>query len=272
MMMFTRKISQEMFKRPLVASKYLKGHKLLPSSGRFSYSMMNNHSPKTEPRAKQLTKDFNRSFVAMGRGSAITDRKDVSKTKYVKPIDVNSYKPVHEPVILLENGYYLLYYHRQKTYTMFLLYLRYIIPIIGLIYLIKKNPFYKSYPIMLPVMFIALFTVIYRCGRYSSRTNKMIHQILIDPTGTEATFVYKNRFIRKLRNDNLEETFLIKSLMNPPQGTEYVPLRGMLFPEKYPFRFELLSQPFYFWLKYYTSQNNVFAIAKNSNYINYEIL
>ena len=100
----------------------------------------------------------------------------------------------------------------------------------------------------------------------------MVHQILLDPTGTEATFVYKNRFMRKLRNDNLEETYLIRSLINPPQGVEYVPLRGMLFPEKYPFRSELLSQPFYYWMKYYTSQNNFFAIAKNPNYVNYEIL
>lgn len=155
---------------------------------------------------------------------------------------------------------------------MFLLYLRYLIPIFGLIYLIKKNPFYKSYPIMLPVMFVALFSFIYKCGRYSGRTNKMIHQILLDPSGTEATFVYKNRFMRKLRSENLEDTLLVRSLVNPPQGVEYVPLQGMLFPQKFPFRFELLSQPFYFWTKYFTSQNNFFFIAKNPNYVNYEIL
>mmetsp|Transcript_17182 Transcript_17182/g.15180 ORF Transcript_17182/g.15180 Transcript_17182/m.15180 type:complete len:101 (+) Transcript_17182:533-835(+) len=100
----------------------------------------------------------------------------------------------------------------------------------------------------------------------------MVHQILIDPTGTEATFIYKNRWIRKLRNDNLEETFLIRSLQNPPQRAEYVPLKGRLFPEKYPFRFEILDEPFYFWMKYYTSQHNFFTIAKDPIYVNYEVL
>jgi len=35
-----------------------------------------------------------------------------------------------------------------------LLYLRFTIPLILLYYGIKKNPFYKSYPIMLPAMII----------------------------------------------------------------------------------------------------------------------
>lgn len=28
--------------------------------------------------------------------------------------------------------------------------------------------------------------------KYSKRTNHMVHQILLDPTGTELTFVFKN--------------------------------------------------------------------------------
>lgn len=37
---------------------------------------------------------------------------------------------------------------------MFLLYLRFTVPLVLLYYGIKKNPFYKSYPIMLPAMII----------------------------------------------------------------------------------------------------------------------
>jgi len=37
---------------------------------------------------------------------------------------------------------------------MFLLYLRFTVPLVLLYYGIKKNPFYKSYPIMLPFMII----------------------------------------------------------------------------------------------------------------------
>ena len=41
---------------------------------------------------------------------------------------------------------------------MFILYLRFLIPLALLYYGIKKNPFYKSYPIMLPFMVI-LFAI-----------------------------------------------------------------------------------------------------------------
>lgn len=100
----------------------------------------------------------------------------------------------------------------------------------------------------------------------------MVHQILLDPTGTEATFVYKNRFARKLRNDNLETTVLIQGLANPPQGKEYVPLKRELFPEHYPFNFERINDLNYYWMKYYISQHMFFALAKRPNYVNYEIL
>lgn len=40
---------------------------------------------------------------------------------------------------------------------MFILYLRFIIPLVLLYYGIKKNPFYKSYPVMLPFMVILFF-------------------------------------------------------------------------------------------------------------------
>lgn len=100
----------------------------------------------------------------------------------------------------------------------------------------------------------------------------MVHQILLDPTGTEATFIYKNRFARKMRNDKLEETVLVQSLVNPPQENEYTPLKGQLFPEEYPFNYELLNDYNYFWIKYYVSQHMFFSIAKRSNYANYEVL
>ena len=77
---------------------------------------------------------------------------------------------------------------------------------------------------------------------------------------------------RKLRNDNLEETMLIQALWNPPQGAEYTPLRGELFPEEYPFDYEIIAGFNYFWLKYYISQQMFFSIAKKPNYVNYEVL
>jgi hypothetical protein len=236
---------------------------------------ISNFSVKSRNKDGDFSKNLKRYFGSKQKGKGQIDtKKDKTPTqqKFVKPIDIGGFSPSKEPIFQLENGYYLVYYHRQRKYTMFLLYLRYLIPIFGLIYLIKKNPFYKTYPIMLPAMVTVLIIILFRTMRYSAKTNRMLHQILIDPTGTEATFIYKNRFVRKLRNDNLEETLLIQSLTNPPQGNEYAPLKGQLFPEEYPFRFEVLSEANYFWLKYYVSQHNFFALSKHPHYINYEVL
>ncbi len=146
-------------------SKYLSGHRMLPVCGNFSFSSLLNSSPglkKPQPQSSPPNTHQCRNFSSNNQRGGVRSSMSTPQGKYVKPIDIGTFQPLQEPVIQLENGYYLLYYHRQKTYTMLLLYLRYIIPIFRLIYLIKKNPFYKTYPIMLPVMFIALFTMIYK--------------------------------------------------------------------------------------------------------------
>jgi len=99
---------------------------------------------------------------------------------------------------------------------MFFLYLRFLAPLGILAYLIKKNPFYTSYPVMLPFMIIAWFIVFYRMVKYSRLTNHMVHMILMDPTGTELTFIYQNQWLRRLRADRIDQTLMIQQLANPP--------------------------------------------------------
>ena len=86
------------------------------------------------------------------------------------------------------------------------------------------------------------------------------------------TVVYKNRYARRFRNENLEETVLIQSLSLPPQGVEYVPLRGELFPDKFPVAYSDIYDGSYFWLKYYLTQYMFFTFAKRPHYVNYEVL
>ena len=81
------------------------------------------------------------------------------------------------------------------------LYLKFLVPIAVMIYLIRKNPFYQSYPAMLPGMVIALILTIIGLIRYSKVSNMLIHQVHMDPTGTELTFIYKNQVFRRFRND-----------------------------------------------------------------------
>lgn len=73
-----------------------------------------------------------------------------------------------------------------------LLYARFLVPMAFFVYLIRKNPFYTTYPIMFPLSWVGLAIVLYYTVRYSRKTNHMVHQILLDATGSELTFVYKN--------------------------------------------------------------------------------
>lgn len=101
------------------------------------------------------------------------------------------------------------------------------------------------------IYYFIMLVVFYKMVKYSRRTNQMIHQILIDPTGTELTFVYKNKIFRKMRNDQLDKTLMIANLFDPPQFGEYRPLQGELFPDHYPFDFSNIFNYKYYWLKYY---------------------
>jgi hypothetical protein len=61
-----------------------------------------------------------------------------------------------------------------------LLFARFLVPLVILAFLVKKNPFYRNYPIMLPVMITAWLLILYRAVKYSKRTNRMVQQILLD--------------------------------------------------------------------------------------------
>ena len=86
----------------------------------------------------------------------------------------------------------------------------------------------------------------------------------MDPTGTELTFIYKNALFRRFRNDKPEQTIMIAQLVNPPQGDEYRPLAGDLFPTEYPLVESERSFGSYFYRKYYISQRLFFSFAKKA--------
>lgn len=77
---------------------------------------------------------------------------------------------------------------------------------------------------------------------------------------------------RKLRADQTEVTMMVSQLCNPPQGENFRPLVGEIFPQEYPFAFDQIFNYHYFWLKYYVSQRTYFAIPKRPMYVNYEAL
>jgi len=62
---------------------------------------------------------------------------------------------------------------------------------------------------MLPAMTITLIALFLSMIKYSKVTNHMVHQVHMDPTGTELTFIYQNQLFRRMRNDVPEQTMMI---------------------------------------------------------------
>ena len=58
---------------------------------------------------------------------------------------------------------------------MTLLFARFWVPLLLCFYLIKKNPFYKSYPAVMPFSIILAVTLLFRLTKYSAKTNRMVH-------------------------------------------------------------------------------------------------
>lgn len=66
-----------------------------------------------------------------------------------------------------------------------------------------------------------------------------------------------------MRNDKPEQTLMIGQLIDPPQGPDYKPLAGDLFPTEYPLKEpENRKLGSYFWRKYYITQRLFFSFPK----------
>ena len=90
------------------------------------------------------------------------------------------------------------------------LYLKYIVPFGGLIYLIRKNPFYKRMPVALPLMMVAAIALFLRIVRFSSKTNVLISEIWLDRSASELTFTFQNARWRTLTGEPATETRLVQ--------------------------------------------------------------
>lgn len=75
-----------------------------------------------------------------------------------------------------------------------------------------------------------------------------------------------------MRSDQLEATFMVSNMMNPPQGKDFKPFFSETVPEAFPFDYAEIFNYRYFWKKFYLSQRSFFALAKEPHYVNYEVL
>lgn len=71
-------------------------------------------------------------------------------------------------------------------------YMKYVVGLGVLGYGIRKNPFYRSYPIMLPVMMLGFFVYFIALMRFARKMNNLVQTVLLDPSGQELTFVFRN--------------------------------------------------------------------------------
>lgn len=125
------------------------------------------------PACSRLTKHSVRNFAS----KAAKQKSKENAAKKEGPIHKGNgiYTAHKEKLFKLKNGFFVLYLHRQAWYTVPLLFARFLIPLAVLTVLIKKNPFYRSYPIMLPIMIALWWITVYRMVVYSRRTNRMVH-------------------------------------------------------------------------------------------------
>jgi hypothetical protein len=100
--------------------------------------------------------------------------------------------------------------------------LKQIIPITTLITLIKYNPcnissnlVYLTYPVMLPVMAFSLFYFIISFLRQLKTYQRLVDEIWLDKSGSEAKIIFRNPSYRKLRGRSTQEIFITTSLISP---------------------------------------------------------
>lgn len=84
------------------------------------------------------------------------------------------YSAHREKLFRLQNGYYIIYYNKPKWWYVPRMFLSRAIAAMICLYMIKVNPFYRTYPIMLPLSFIALVAVFMSTLYFSKKTNTMI--------------------------------------------------------------------------------------------------
>ena len=76
-----------------------------------------------------------------------------------------------------------------------------------------------------------------------------------------------------MRAEATESTFMVSTMVNPPQGSQFKQLTGNLLPTSYPFNYnDMYLTRNYFWLKYYVSQRTFLAIPMRPTYANWEVL
>lgn len=121
------------------------------------------------------------------------------------------------PLLMNEQGDTLLYYNTISTAKIVFLSLRYVIPMGGLHYLIKFNPFYMTYPVMLPIMVLSYVYYIFALLNFLRSLQKIVDEIWLDKTGSEIRVVYRNRSYRKFRGVTGEEIIMNSSLVSPSE-------------------------------------------------------
>ena len=92
----------------------------------------------------------------------------------------------------------------------------------ALVYYIKTNPFYISYPVMLPIMSFTLVGYLIYYFNYIKKLQNVVSEIWLDKSGYECRIVYNNMRYRKMRGKQVEEIVLNGSLVSPSkQSFEY---------------------------------------------------
>jgi hypothetical protein len=123
---------------------------------------------------------------------------------------------------------------------------------------------------MLPLMFIIEVFLLRKLYSQKKLTRQVVTEIYLHKDGETITVIYENQLWRKLKEDPVEETFHIPSLINPEEREDVLPLKGDLFPRSLDYNED--KPRGWAWMKYYRTPRNYLVIPKNSNYMNEEVM
>ena len=226
----------------------------------------------------QIFKSFNfRRFNLSSLHNTIKHTfSNIAKSKSQQK-DLNSrengyeYTNLKSDIVINNNEEILLYYSKEPLFNSFFFHFKYTTIISLLVYFIRTNPLFLSFPAALP---ISAFFLCYKIGQYVLKLKDRKHivtEIWIDKINEELVLVFDNNILKRNIVSGKVERVSIKSITDKHMANNYY------FRNKLPYTINDFNKNeninlYKYWTKYYSVEKDYFSIYKWPIYNKYENL
>lgn len=181
------------------------------------------------------------------------------------------YTNIKSDIVINNSEEILLYYSKEPLFNAFFFHFKYTTIISLLVYFIRTNPLYLSFPAALP---ISAFYLFYKIGQYVLKLkdrNHIVTEIWIDKINEELVLVFDNNILKRNISSGKVERVSIKSITDKHMANNYY------FKNKLPYTIEEFDKKeninlYKYWTKYYSVEKDYFSIYKWPIYNKYENL